>query len=108
MLDKEDGGAAKSDGKEGVRGGIGRLKLTAEQNWAVVDDKKFIKDEIDGGDSEVKKSEDFKRAVNFFETFSLDELDETKNDKEGDWERQAKTGVFGDFIPEFIIALVAV
>ena len=56
---EENGEASESEGEENVGRGVGSLQSAADENGAVVDDKDFFEEEVDGGDSDVKHSEDF-------------------------------------------------
>lgn len=99
---EEDRGAAKRDGEEGVRGGVARFQRAVDEDGAVVDDDGVVENKIEGEDNKNVADGQFELKVDFFETFTTDELDEEKDDEKDGWEVDGVAGKFGDTIPEFI------
>lgn len=105
---EENGRAGEDEGKEDVGRGVGGFKSTVDEDRAVIDDKKFFEEDVDSGDGEINKSEEFQLAVDLFETFATDELNDAEDDEVDGGSKESSDGKVGDFIPSWVDALVVV
>ena len=102
LFSQKHGGAAEDDGINHVERRVARFKDAIAKNWRVINNQNFFEEEIGGHSYDIDQTENFYLAIDFFEAFAFEELDNAEKGEKGGREEEKVTGVFSDFIDGFV------